>query len=465
MKFQWPVKLKKSKQRKYEGAAKSSRTSGWITGSGDANAMINHDLAWLRERSRYLRRNNPYAHKGIEVITNNVIGKGITTVIGNDKNDTFQNKWKDWTQSTACDWDGRHDLRGLQRIAMDAVVESGEVLIRQRFSNDPKAPIKYQILESDFLNNTLTNSQLENGNTIIQGIEFDKAGRRVAYHLYRSHPGSIDITASINTVRVDERDIYHLYRQDRPGQIRGVPWLSPVMIRLKDLDGFEDATLMRQKIANLFVAFVSDINDNVECEDDSDLGERMTPAMIEHLPPGKTIEFANPPEPQNYSEFVGAQLRAISAGLGISYETMANDLSQVNFSSARMGWIEMGRNIESWRQHIIINPFMKKVEKDFIFMCKILGTDASQITFDHVPPKRELIDPTKEIDAMISSVRAGFDSRESALQSLGKDPKRVNEQIKKGNEEDDKQGFVFDTDPRKVTSQGQKHMEPVNGQK
>jgi len=421
-------KSKNKKKRKYEGAAQSRRTKNWITGGGDANDQIQGDLPWLRERSRYLRRNNSYAHKGIELITNNVVGKGITTQINSKPANAL---WKEWAGTTACDYDGRHNLAGLQRIIMDAVVESGEVLVRKRFTNNPRLPIQYQVLESDFLcTNMIDGKKPGTENSIVQGIEFDSDGKRVGYHLYTAHPGSISSSfSSLDSNLISTNEVYHLYRLERPGQIRGVPWSSSCMIRMKDLDAFEDAQLYRAKIASLFVAFVTDISDNVECDDESDLGEKMVPGLIEHLPPGKTIEFADPPSFDLYKDYINSNLRAIAAGLGITYEGLTGDLSQVNFSSARMGWIEMGRNIDSWRQHIMLGQFLNGVEDDFKLIMQFNGMSTDGILFDHIPPRRELIDPSKEIEAMKSAVRSGFESRSSAVQSLGRDPDLVLDQI------------------------------------
>lgn len=455
----------KKKKRKYEGASKGRRTSGWITGSGDANTMLKHDLAWLRERSRYLRRNNANAHKAIEVVTNNVIGKGIMTEISGPQAKRAKDLWKAWAESTACDFDGRHDLSGLQKMMMDAIQESGEVLVRRRVVSD-EMPVKYQILESDFLATNRQEGLISNGNTVIQGIEFDDLGRRVAYHLYETHPGSTTYTglSTLKVNRIPADEIYHLYRQERPGQARGVPWATPCMIKMKDLDDFEDATLMRQKIANLFVAFVSDISAEVECDDESDLGERMVPAMIEHLPPGKSIDFANPPEPQNFTEFVRANQRGIAQAWGITYEALAGDYSNVNFSSGRMGWIEMGRNVESWRKHLIINPFLKNVEKDFELLAMLTGVQLGSLTYDHIAPRRELIDPQKEYDAMVTAMRAGLESRPSAIRSLGRDPETVNEQIQKSNEKQDELGLVLDSDPRMTNKSGQAQQQQAQPQ-
>lgn len=451
---------KNVKKRKYEGASRTRRGAGWITGSGDANAQIKSDLPTLRERSRDLRRNNPYAHKIVETITNNVIGKGIITDV---KPATIDKFWKEWAYSTSCDYDGIHDLKGLQRLIMGAVVESGEVLIRKRYVSGMTYPLQYQVLESDFLDSSFLKSPAKAGNYVIQGIEFDPDGKRVGYHLYETHPGSYDrINSTLKSNFVPASEIIHLFRQERPGQVRGVPWMAAAMLRLKDLDDYEDAQLMKQKVAACFTAFVHDIDSSCDSDDDStidpDEASRIQPALIEHLAPGKTITFASPPSVENYKEFVSSQLRAISAGVGISYESFSGDLSEVNFSSARMGWMEMGRNVDAWREGIIINHLFRRVEADFRFMMSLLSKPVpADATFSHIPPRREMIDPSKEVDAMVKIVRAGFDSRSNIIRSLGRDPDEVHENLKQDNELADKNGLTLDSDPRRVNENGKKH--------
>lgn len=447
-----------TKERKYEGASRKGRTQGWITGSGDANAQIKSDLPTLRERSRDLRRNNPYAHKIIEVITNNVVGKGIMTDVKPDALDIF---WKDWAYTTACDYDGRNDLKGLQRLAMDAIVESGEVIIRKRIVAGLKYPLQYQVLESDFIDGSFTKTPFKEGNYVIQGVEFDTDGKRVGYHIYESHPGSYEkIKNTFKSNFIPANEIIHLFKQERPGQVRGVPWMAPSMMRLKDLDDYEDAQLMKQKVAACFTAFVHDIDGSQESDNTSTIEDqqRITPALIEQLPPGKTISFASPPSVENYREFVSSQLRAISAGVGISYESFSGDLSEVNFSSARMGWLEMGRNIDAWRDSMMINLFLREVVSDFKFMMDLIGKKApNDASFNHIPPRREMIDPSKEVAALNELVRAGFDSRDAVISSYGKDPDEVYAGIKAGNDKADQLGLILDSDPRRVNANGKKH--------
>lgn len=455
-------KKKPKAKRNYQGASKGKRLSRWYTSSGDANSANDNSLKTLRERSRDLRRNNPYAKRGIEVITANVIGKGISTTF---QNDATAQLWKEWTSSKSIDFDGKYNLKGLQRLVMDAISESGEVLVRRRITPGLRFPFQLQVLEADFLDTTKTIHE-KNKNRVIQGIEFDSNGKLLGYHLYETHPGSIDSTLNLKSNFIPASEVLHLYRQDRPGQVRGVPWLSPVIIKLKDLDEYQDAQLTRQKIAACFTAFVHDLS--ADCVDDTaevgDLGEMLEPGIIEELPPGKTVTFASPPPLENYKEFISTEIRAIAIGLGLSYEAFSGDLTETNYSSARMGHLEMSRNVDAWRQHIIINQLLDPVVDMFYFMLSLTGDTVTQEKPSHTPPMREMIDPTKEVPAYIEAIRAGLTSRSKVITSMGDDPDEVHDSINKDNEKADNLGLILDSDPRYTNNSG-KIQEGTNSEK
>ena len=448
-------KKKKTKKRNYSGASKGKRLSRWTSSGSDANAASENSLKTLRERSRDLRRNSPYGRRAIDIISANVIGIGIST---SSQNENIDSLWKEWAGTTACDFDGDFNLKGLQKLAMDATTESGEVLIRTRVVAGLKFPYQYQVLEADFLDTTKTIS-IQNGNRVIQGIEFDTNGKLLGYHLYETHPGSIDSKLSVNSNFIPKEEIKHIFRKDRPGQVRGVPWLSPVMVKIKDLGDFEDAQLVKQRIAACFTAFVQDISADCATDPDAEtgeLGEMLEPGVIEELPPGKTVTFSDPPTVENYKEFVTAQVRSISIGLGLSFEAYSGDLTETNYSAGRMGHIEMGRNVDSWRKHIIMSQMLDPIVDDFNRMLTLMGIDSKNNKMTHTPPMRQMIDPTKEIPAMIKSVRAGLSSRSEMITSMGGDPNDVADQIAKDNKKADELGLILDSDARYTNISGKK---------
>lgn len=458
--------------RKYEAASVSKRTSGWRAMSSSANAEIETSLSTLRNRSRQLARDNPFMARALQVITNNTVGKGIFTQIKVSNNTARQEQlnkiWKAWADTPAVDYDGVHTYGGLQRLIMRSVVESGEVLVRLRRTKERSVrgpdgdvvevpPIQLQVLESDFLDSQMIGNDDTEAGKIIQGVEFNADGKRVAYHLFKEHPGQTGLfSVSRETVRIPAEEILHLFRVDRPGQVRGVPWGAPSLLKLRDFDDFEDAQLLRQKIAACYSVFVRDLDvpDAGPMPLDGEVGEKLSPGTIEILPPGKDISFAQPPGVEGYGEYSRTILRGIAAGMGVSFEAMAGDYSQFNFSSGRLSFLEMNRNVQGWRSNILVPQFLNPVFEYFLNGLELLGMDTQSTRAVYTPPRREMIDPLKEVQALKESVRSGFLSQSEAIRNSGQDPQRHYEEMAEDNKKLDELGLVLDTDPRQDSSPG-----------
>jgi lambda family phage portal protein len=398
-------------------------------------------------------RNNPYAERAIRVIAANTVGTGIIpqAKIKRVTSTAHEDLWIEWGDSTLCDFDGKHDFYGLQNLVIRTVAESGECLIRRhrkRSRDGLPVPLQMQLLEPDHIDSE-RNEELSNGGRIIRGIEVNRKGQVTGYWLFEDHPGSQHaFSQSLTSKRVPASDILHVYRVDRVGQLRGVPWAAPIILRLRDLDEYEDAQLIRQKIASCFSAFVEDVDD-MATDKDMELLERLEPGMIERLPPGKRITFGNPPKVEGYSDHTRSVVRSIAMGYGVTYESISGDLSQVNFSSARMGWLEFQRNIDQWRYFIMIPQFCKPVWRWFLEAGELAGKIKTPAVDLWTPPKREMIDPVKETNALKNQVRSGFKSQSEAIRSMGKDPIDVYEEIKEDYKLMDDRGIVLDSDPRK----------------
>lgn len=445
------------KKRNYEAASNSTRTKNWLAPATDANTAI-IDPAIIRNRARDLVRNNPWAAKGVSVVVNNTIGQGIRCQWqAKSKRNTkqVQNLWKAWSETTQCDAQGLNNFFGIQQTVMRSVVESGECLVRlrTRLAKDGLVvPFQMQALEPDFLY-PYKDGVLENGGYIQRGIEYNAIGQRVAYYLYKTHPGSTgryySAFGDASYSRVPAYEVIHCFRVDRPGQERGVSWMAPVMIRLRELDIFEDAFLNRQKLANLYAGFVSSDNPSETEEELSDMDE-LTSGSLYIMKDGKEITFSTPPPAADYGPYTLANLRAVSAGLGITYESLTGDLSEVNFSSARMGWQEFGRSIDSWRWQMVIPQLCEGVAKWFGDFAGL-----TDVTHEWTPPARMMVDPIRELPPIVTAVRSGLMSLSEALRSRGYDPVQVLTQIKEDNELLDSLGLVLDSDPRKTAGQGQ----------
>jgi capsid protein len=121
-------------------------------------------------------------------------------------------------------------------------------------------------------------------------------------------------------------------------------------------------------------------------------------------------------------------LHAVAAGYGITFEALTGILSDVNFSSARMGWLEFHRNVAAWRWNMTIPQVLDPVHRWFNLaagLAQIRGPRRMIWT----PPRRELVDPAKEITALIEGVKAGFMSLSEVQRSLGFIPREVMDEL------------------------------------
>lgn len=454
--------------RSYDAAKFGRRTGGWRRSSSDANVANGPHLGVLRDLSRDLRRNNGWARRGIQVIVNNTVGWGIMPKPKANPNRATMRRdhafdlWNQWADSTACDFDGRLSFCGIQRLAMETIAEAGEVLIlKQPATTDDGLPIplRLQVLEPDYLDST-KNGQLEAGGKIIDGVEFDERGQRVAYWLYSSHPGGRSVVRNAS-VRHPASSVLHIYRVDRPGQVRGMPWLAPVIARLKDLDDFEDAELMQQKVAACFGAFVTDLDGTGTpvlgpggVDRNSNPIESIEPGTVAYLKPGQNVQFATPPSTSD-SAFTTRSLRLVAAGLGIPYEELG-DYSQVNFSSARMSRLAHWQNVSEWREHMLIPMLCDGVWRWAMQLVMGMKDWTKAPVAEWAAPPMPILEPDKEGLAWQRLIRIGARTWPQMVRELGYDPSAQLAEIKEYNEAFDDLGITFDSDPRRTNASGQR---------
>lgn len=446
--------------RAYEGAGKGKRVQNWRTPSTSVNAENLPALSTLRDRSRDLIRNNGYAAKAIAELVGNTIGTGIIAKISSPRagaEKALRAAWESWAETTEIDADGLHDFYGLQALMARAMFEGGEVLIRRRwrnFSDGLSVPMQIQILESDYLDTT-KNEELDDGGFIIQGVEFDRLGRRRAYWLFPNHPGDTTRFKRQASIRISGTEIIPLFEVLRPGQVRGIPRAAPVIIKMRDFDEAQDAALVSQKIASCFTAFVTkplDAADEDGLEDG--LPEKVEPGLLWELSPGQDVRFSQPPPFAGYKDFSQITLRSIAAGMRVPYEILAGDFSNVNFSSGRMSWIGFHRDVEMFRWITFIPRVCQGVFKWFLEAAALTGIEISGASSNWTPPRREMIDPIKEIQALRDAVRAGFMSLSEAIRQLGYEPREVMNELAADYKLLDELGIVVDSDPRKVMKSG-----------
>jgi lambda family phage portal protein len=462
--------------RHYEGAALGRRTQGWRKSAADPNAAIGPSLDRLRSTARDLIRNNPYADAAISTICDHTVGWGI---VAKHQNAQVQAAWMRWAESTDCDADGRHNFYGLQKLIMRAVAGDGEVLVRRRIRQQRdnfEIPLQLQVLEADFLDTTrdttvLTTDGQGVSRRIIQGVEFDPIGRRTAYYLFDEHPGS-PTARGFTSNPVPAESILHVFSAERPGQVRGPSWFAPVMLRFKDFDEFEDATLMKQKIAACLSVLVTDPDGSAiplgTSDDTQDPGiDSLEPGMIMNMPSGREVTIVDPPTARDYKDFCEVSLRGIASGLGCTYEDLTGDYTELPFSAARMSRLRHWARVDDWRWCLIIPQFCSPVWDWWQEVASVAGaipTNASQSQPKWSAPPMPMIEPDKEGLAYQRNIRTGIITWSESVRERGYDPADILAEMKKDNAAFDKAGIVLDSDARKTTQAGQFQSVPATPQ-
>lgn len=440
----------RERTRRYEGADRGRRTQGWLTQDSSPTAATRGALHDLRARCRDLRRNNPWAQSAVRELAANVAGIGVRPRFTHERDDELRRAaelWEEWASTTQADASGRETFFTMQAAAFEGLVDGGETIVRRRLRRQEDAlavPLQVQLLEGDHLDTLRDLEGDASSGRIVQGIAFDVVGRRTGYWLFQDHPGDLYSSATFLSSRfVPASEIRHLYRADRVGQVRGVPWGAVVALRLHDFDAYEDNEQLRMVVATSYGGFVHDLSGaDASFTDGVSLGgaqknelsqpiDELHSGTVEYLPAGKTITFPNPPQNEGFSSFSTVQLRAVAKGYGVPPWLLTGDLSGVNFSSIRADWIGFSRNVEVWRARILLPHLCEPVMRWWREAAEIADLltpglpDPDRLRWEWIPPRREMLDPRTEVMAEIEAVRAGFKSLSQVVSSLGTDPERV----------------------------------------
>ena len=442
---------------RYDAAGRGRRMASWNAPSSGPNTALT-GLQTIRDRSRDSVRNDWASESVVQKWTTTLIGVGITPRFSRVKNRTRKQEvldlWADFVRQA--DADGVLDLYGLQTLITRSWFESGEVFVRRRprfLDEGFRTPMQVQVLEADMvpLLDATTFEGLPVNHVIRSGIEFNKRGRRVAYWFYKSHP-SDDTTAQAMMndpsalVRILAADVCHVFEPKRPGQLRGVPVVAPVLAHLRSVSDYVDITLERQKIANLWVGFITRGLPQLGAEDVNSLTGLanimsdetplipLKPGLLQELEDGQNVTFANPPEAgTTYSDYLRTSHLGTAAGNHLPYELFSGDLQNVSDRTLRVAINEYRRFAESRQWQILIPQCCQRIVEwvvDAWVLAGLAGMDEMDDLrrVQHSPHGWAHIHPVQDPQGKKLEVEAGFRSRSSVVGERGDDAELVDEE-------------------------------------
>ena len=350
-------------------------SADWQPTKSTPNAAIRHSMRLMRARSHDLAINNDYARRFIGMAKSGIIGPpGIRLMSMTRKqngefdttaNDKIEAAFRQWGKKGHCTVDGRLSWIDAQDLFIHELLTSGECIVRKVMGfdgNDFRFALEF--LDADDVPIALTDTD----RSIILGMELDQWNRPRAYHI-RDAKGD-QINGHLRTTRVDASEIIHAYVMERPRQFRGVPHMCSSMNRMRMLDAIEEAYVVGTRIAASKMGFLKSENSETEAYTrETASGQReieLAPGVIETIGPDEDfITFDPDYPPTNFDSFKKDLLRGIAGGLNVGYNSLANDLEGVNYSSIRWGGLDE-RDVWKRLQRFVIEHFCDEVFADWL---------------------------------------------------------------------------------------------------
>jgi lambda family phage portal protein len=436
--------------RGYNAAAINRLTSDWLATNTSADSELQTNHVRLRDRSREHERNNDYVRRYLKLVENNVLGaygigfqmksKDANGALDTQVNDIIEAAWYKWGKRRYCSLNQRYSWRRVEGLSLRSAVRDGAVLVR--LIDNPENPygLTLQPLEIDHLDHDY-NKLFPNGNEIRAGVEMDINGRIVRYHIFETHPGD-NFQPRRRRIAVDASNMLYIHLPERIAQTLSSPWMVSAMVRLQMLSGYEEAELVAAREGACKGGFITSATSQEFTGDAVDSAGNqildMEPGVIRQLDPGQEFVEHDPKHPNTaYNDFIKGVLRGLSSGLGVSYNSLANDLEGVNYSSIRAGLLE---EREEWKaiQCWLIEELHEPIFERWLEMALISGAlktpsgaalPVSRFDKFNMPewkPRRwDWVDPEKDINASIKAIGARLKSRREVIAEAGGDIEAV----------------------------------------
>lgn len=446
-------------------AAKVNRlNSDWNQTARPINQDLRTSQKVLIARARELAQNDDYVRRFLGMAKNNVIGpKGILLQArppnrsgpGVDKpaSQVIEKGWAQWGRFGNPEVTGQLSWRGIQKLFLEHLLRDGEVFVQPIPVADEGVRLKFHDPLTIPIEMNTVNSA--NGNRIVMGIELDDDTRAVAYYVRELKPDSQTFLINNTHVRrIPASQMLHRFIPEFVGQARGFSPMVSALSRLNMLNAFEEAAVTAARVGASQMGFVIEGEDGSGFggDDTDDSGTPLVdvePGTFTNLPFGSDVKKFDPNYPNvDYGQFVKAVLRGIASGLGTSYNTLANDLEGVNFSSIRAGVLE---DREVWKdlQEFVIESFCQPVYADHWLLPQILAgkltfpSNGQSLSGTRLESYRVAawqarrwpwVDPLKDAQASELLLNQRLTSRGAIMRDQGMDPEDVWAEIQREND-------------------------------
>lgn len=424
----------------------------------------------IQARVSDLVRNDGWASSAVSRYVTEMVGGGwrlsskpVARVLGltpeqaEDVADQIEALWSVYAAPGHLDADAErtHPVSGLIGLAMRQMIEAGEAfgVVTAREDN-AQALTCLQIIDADRVGNPPGRGD---DASLRDGVELDAFGAPVAYHVRKAHPSDFArIADAFAFERVPRRTddgrpvMLHAFQPLKPGDRRGVSRFAPIVRKLRQITQFDDVELQAATLNAVMAAFVTSPFDPEAAAESLNAGPDYNAARaawaegnpmdlgdgvrIASLYAGEQVTTLKPEHPNaNFEPFVNAALRNIASAVGLTYEQMTMDWSQVNYSSARAALLVIYRAFDADRDGFagrFMQPwYMAWLEEMFGTGQVALPSGAPSFAdaahawahAEWIGPGRGWVDPMKEAQAAAYRIGSGLSTLEAEASQQGRD--------------------------------------------
>lgn len=458
----------------YDSGSRGRMNMNWNPSVSADENRIRAEREMILARARDLERNSDVAEAIINAFERNVVGAGMVLqarvpqefVDSEKTNKNIEELWKEFSKAENCDITASQSLEEIEEMLVRRYVVDGGILIIKVYTNDADFPFKLQVREVDELTPLISSN---GDNRVIDGIEIDSYGKPIAYH-FKKIKGNQPVHGE--SIRIDAKDVIYWRQKKSPRQVRERSLLATAINRIKDANQFIEAVSVKERVLACLSVFIKkgtpsgSVGRGVSTAGKGTNydGMSLSPGMIGELNPGDEVQTVIPAgQASNTREFITTLIRLIGSGLGLSYETVSRDMSNVNYSSARQGLIE-DRKTYKKMQRSMIRTVLTPIYLEFLdamFLTDQLSVRdyvkhrKSYTNHVWIPPGNTWIDPLKEVNANKAALESDQDTLARICAERGEDWRDVVKQrseekklikLLNGGEENEQSTSTADTD-------------------
>lgn len=433
---------------------------GWTYGGGSHKEDIEDNLQTLRERSRDLYAGGGIATGAVKRMRTNVVGTGlrlkstideeflgITETEARQLESQIEREFSHWANSPNCDLERLDNFYELQQLVFLNILLSGDALALLPTTKRAGSiyDLRIQLVEADRLS---TPDAKTYDPKILSGVEKNDAGEVVAYYISNHHPLSFSYDKPREWKRIEaygkrtgRRNVIHMMNRERIGQLRGVPFLAPVIESLKQLERYTEAELVAAVVSGLFAVFIEKENasdelpigesipEDLQVDSDDENSIELAPGAVFDLGEGEKANAVTPGRPNaNFEGFVTAVSKQIGAALEEPYEVIMLCFSN-NYSASRGALLEFWKTIRMHRgwfgsdfcQPIFEEWMCEAVAKGRIVAPGFFGDPLVKEAYCSAEwngPSQGQLDPKKEVEAAELRVQGGYSTRDKETTEL-----------------------------------------------